>query len=440
LRAYSEGARLTISGRQPAALKFLEQAVALDSNFGMAWRRIGAIYNNRNDQARAIPALRRAYALRDQMPPLEAAHVTAFYHRAVESNPARAAEVYEQILTTWPDDLTAINNLAVFVSDMGRKREAANLYRRALTVRPGTALYMDNLVQTLVTLGEFQEADSVLDVRLIVDSANHRRIANLRARIAAERGEYDRAYAIVDSVGKIAPGFRRTSNDLYMRQGRLRELAPATPGWVLAVLEGVVRGDRAEARRMLDKVQTETSWDSLPANDPRPYSDLAAAFAVTGNVDRAEEVLSRQARKVTPEVLRRDGAREYALAAIAYERGDYRAALGGFRTAQRVIRCFICTAFDEGRTFEKLSEPDSAIRQYERFVNGHNTDPENREFYLAAALRRLGEMYESKGDRKKALEYYGRFVDLWKDAEPELQPLVADIRKQMAQLAGEPPR
>ena len=78
--------------------------------------------------------------------------------------------------------------------------------------------------------------------------------------------------------------------------------------------------------------------------------------------------------------------------------------------------------------------------QYERFVNGHNVDPENREFFLAAALRRLGEMYESKGQRTKALEYYGRFVDLWKDADPDLQPLVSDIRKQMAQLAGEPPR
>jgi tetratricopeptide (TPR) repeat protein len=224
-----------------------------------------------------------------------------------------------------------------------------------------------------------------------------------------------------------------------MRQGRLQQLAPATPRWVVAVLEGVLRGDRAEARRMLDKVETETRWDSLPANDPRPYSDLASAFVVTGNADRAEEILSRQARKITPEVLRRDGGREYARAGIAYARGDYRAALGGFRQARLVIRCFICTAFDEGRTFEKLNEPDSAIAQYERFVNRHNTDPENREFYLAAALRRLGEMHETKRDRAKALEYYGRFVDLWKDADPEFQPLVADIRKRMVELAGEPP-
>ncbi|HEX6941543.1 MAG TPA: protein kinase [Gemmatimonadaceae bacterium] len=441
LRAYSEGSRLFFSaGRTDDALKFLEQAVALDSNFGMAWRRIGAIFNNRFDPARAVPAVRRAYALRDQMPPLEAAHVTAFYYRAVENDPARAAQAYEQLLAAWPDDLTAINNLAVFVSDMGRKREAANLYRRALTVRPGTPLYLDNLVQTLVTLDEFQAADSLLDVRLVVDSANHRRVANLRARIAAERGDYERAYAIIDSVGKIAPGFRRLADDLYMRQGRLRDVGRATPAWVLAVAEGVIRGNRDAARRMLDKLQAEIAWDSLPPNDPRVYSDLAVAWAATGHAERAEELLARQARKITPEVLRRDGMRDYALATIAFERGNYRAALAGFRQAGLGMRCFVCTSFDEGRTLEKLGEPDSAIAQYEHFVNGHNTDNENREFFLAAALRRLGEMYESKGNRAKALEYFGRFVDLWKNADPEFQPLVSDIRKHMATLAGEPPR
>ena len=45
--------------------------------------------------------------------------------------------------------------------------------------------------------------------------------------------------------------------------------------------------------------------------------------------------------------------------------------------------------------------------------------------------------YEARGDRAKALEYYGRFVNLWKDADPELQPVVRDVRARMARLAGE---
>jgi hypothetical protein len=32
------------------------------------------------------------------------------------------------------------------------------------------------------------------------------------------------------------------------------------------------------------------------------------------------------------------------------------------------------------------------------------------------------------------MEYYGRFVELWKNADPELQPRVTEARKAMAEL------
>ena len=46
-------------------------------------------------------------------------------------------------------------------------------------------------------------------------------------------------------------------------------------------------------------------------------------------------------------------------------------------------------------------------------------------------------MYEEKGDKAKALENYSRFVDLWKEADPVLQPAVREVKARMAKLAGE---
>ena len=54
-------------------------------------------------------------------------------------------------------------------------------------------------------------------------------------------------------------------------------------------------------------------------------------------------------------------------------------------------------------------------------------------------MRRLGELYEERGDRARALEYYGKFVDLWRNADPELQPQVTDVKQRMSRLAGEQP-
>ena len=53
---------------------------------------------------------------------------------------------------------------------------------------------------------------------------------------------------------------------------------------------------------------------------------------------------------------------------------------------------------------------------------------------LGPVLFRLGELNERAGDAAHAAEYYGRFVDLWAHADPELQPRVAEARARIAQL------
>jgi hypothetical protein len=50
--------------------------------------------------------------------------------------------------------------------------------------------------------------------------------------------------------------------------------------------------------------------------------------------------------------------------------------------------------------------------------------------------KRLGELYEAKGDTKKAGAYYAAFLDLWKNADPELQPKVQDVKRRLAALQG----
>jgi len=45
--------------------------------------------------------------------------------------------------------------------------------------------------------------------------------------------------------------------------------------------------------------------------------------------------------------------------------------------------------------------------------------------------------YDLSDFDKKAIDYYNRFVELWKDADPELQPLVRDVKARLARLVGE---
>ena len=52
----------------------------------------------------------------------------------------------------------------------------------------------------------------------------------------------------------------------------------------------------------------------------------------------------------------------------------------------------------------------------------------------------FGELWEQKGDASRAIEYYGKFVRLWKNADAEFQPTVEDIRRRIARLDRRVPR
>ena len=50
----------------------------------------------------------------------------------------------------------------------------------------------------------------------------------------------------------------------------------------------------------------------------------------------------------------------------------------------------------------------------------------------------LGELYEARGDRAKAAEYYGKYVELLSGADAALQPQVAAVKEQLRRVTSEP--
>jgi hypothetical protein len=48
--------------------------------------------------------------------------------------------------------------------------------------------------------------------------------------------------------------------------------------------------------------------------------------------------------------------------------------------------------------------------------------------------KRLGELYEAKGDTQRAATNLLAFIDLWKNADSEVQPKVQEARQRLARL------
>jgi tetratricopeptide (TPR) repeat protein len=128
---------------------------------------------------------------------------------------------------------------------------------------------------------------------------------------------------------------------------------------------------------------------------------------------------------------------------IAFAERRYEEAAHQYRLAgDSPDPCGTCLWPHEAHAYDLAGKPDSAIAIFTRYLAAgdawrldvwgptHFVDGAN----LASVNLRLGELWEARGDRSKATTYYARFVDLWKDADPELQPQVADVRRRLARL------
>lgn len=127
------------------------------------------------------------------------------------------------------------------------------------------------------------------------------------------------------------------------------------------------------------------------------------------------------------------------LGAIAVAKGRPLEGVKEYRAAQSQAKeCSLCGLAELARAYEAAGQLDSAAVIYERYLTTpalFRVSKDNLE--LVPVIRRLAAVYERMGNGQKAVEYYDRFIQLWKGADPELQPLVEDARARIAALIGE---
>jgi tetratricopeptide (TPR) repeat protein len=208
----------------------------------------------------------------------------------------------------------------------------------------------------------------------------------------------------------------------------------------LALLQVDFRGRPDSGTAVLAAALAKHPLDSVPALD-RPYWLLVLTYAKLGRLDVARR-LSREGEASVPEPIRRGEPRRwYAAGALAEAEGRQADAASAYRSwYEQAGECTSCGLFDLARLADRAGQADSAIALYDRALSAPGLNRVMLDaFQLAPALKRAGELYEAKGDRAKAAARYRRFVELWKNADPELQPGVREVRARLGRLATETP-
>ncbi len=195
--------------------------------------------------------------------------------------------------------------------------------------------------------------------------------------------------------------------------------------------------------RAVDAALLKHPIEQLPVQS-RPYLPLAITFAVADRPERAREFLRRYHAEVTDSVIRRmqRSGVETAEATIAMAEGRWAEASEMIRRTDRLPdgpagRCEVCLSYNLLWLFSQAGMADSVLVEYDAYrATGYGgRERDGPDVDLGATLYlSLARIFDQKGDTASAIAHYREFIELWKDADPELQPRVAAARERLRQL------
>jgi tetratricopeptide (TPR) repeat protein len=362
------------------------------------------------------------------------------------------------------DSGRAANNLALRLITRREFARAETLYRASARIHPETQrLALPNLLTPLIYQQKFSEVESLLAMirpRFPQNAGVRRTHVMLlyhKGDVAGYRRAVDSVFAKGDTLDRRWSQFRIA--ELALFDGRLKDFTrqwrelqnrdlsdPEERLYDALDLPNYVRMELLDQREAVIRELDAALVAAAPKIRPEewPYFDIFDLYQSAGQSQRARQWLNRYDAEVKDTFRLREetNGRLRSQADVLMDEGKTLEAVATFRRAERLPdgparTCMACLPMYLAFAFDEAKMADSAIVYMQEaltvFDPNRMTDVRDP-FMLPIFNRRLGEMYEAKGDRVKAVEHYRKVIEQWKNADPELQVIVNDLRARVRRL------
>ena len=441
LKAYSMGVQTNYGRGDAESISFFRQAVALDSNFAVAYTKLGVVYNNLGQVSLAIENIKKAYELRDRTSEREKLYITAHYYGEVTGQLDKALENYLLWEREFPKDFIPYLNAGSIYAAQGQYEKAIADTRTCLQIEPNDVLVYSNLGGSYLNVNRLDEAKATFDQALAfkLDDPALRSsmysLAFLQNDLAMMQKQVDWASGkpgaedqllSQDSDTKAYFGHLAKARELSRRavdsasNNGAKETAAIWQG--NAALREAEFGNsdaaRRDARAALDLASTR-DVEILAAMTFARIGDVPRATALADKlikdfpVNTIQQIYWQPTIRAEIEVSRNNPDKAVALlqTATPYELGGG-GPVGG-----------LYPAFVRGQALLKAHKGSQAAAELRKLTD-HEGIVVNLPLGALAHLY-LGRAYALDGDSAKAKVAYQDFFSLWKEADPDIPLFVA---------------
>jgi len=497
LKFYIEGRQHHLNYEYRDSIQAMENAIAIDPDFAMAYRSLAMSHNNLFLYAQRTRYIQKAMELSERLPDRERYQIMGDFYSDSESTYDKAIEAYSSLLELYPDNLTAINNLGLIYSGIGEREKGVEYYEEAIHKGDRSAVAYTNLASAYGGIGRYDEAKQLLEnyIETILDLPS---IRNSLGQLYIQQGKLELALVEVEKaflldpssvasflwkgliyrfmgdtvkaevefqkarqhnelIGKIAGGAYLAY--LYSEQGRFSEAMNVTnQGFEIVKKAGltywITRYHLGFSRSHLrtgqpQKALNEAEQAFVLAADSEDLENMrnalyqkSLALLDLGEVSEAEKTANQLKELIEAGMNKRIIRLYYHLKGdIELQKGNHSQAVDFSQQALDLLGYGPLT-IDAGYintlalAYYRSGELNQALSEYERITSLIDGRLERGDIY-AKSFYMLGKIYEQQGDTAKAKENYEKFLVLWKDADPGF-PEVADAKERVAALgAGE---
>jgi eukaryotic-like serine/threonine-protein kinase len=444
-RAYALGDHAHVSAHDiPDAEGHYLRAIELDPNFAMAYARLGVVYINSSQVAKANKYFAKAYSLSKNVSERERLYITGHYYQNVTGNMPKVIEALQESIQTYPSQVDSYINITAAYSALGEFEKALPFAKKAVEMQPEDSIAAENMLSIYLGLNQMPEARVEMEraQKLGLDTSTldltghlltyfllgePGEVQKIMTKVAGQPDEFLATQVLASTqlfagqYGKAAGTIQQT----YEQAGRAK--APDVQANVLLSnaasrgLAGLCDGSEAAVQQALglDRSRQTESFAVL-------------ASGICGNSKLVQSLAEDLGKKYPDDTLIQNVYVPLGKAFVALGAGQAKEALEDAEPARPYYRIFPA-AYLQGLAYLQLHDPSRAVSAFQNATSSPGGNLQATTIFYAQAQLGLARAYAMSGDKTEAKKAYEAFFATWKTADADL-PILQAAKKEYAAL------